>query len=53
MPTYIEQDLLTALNDVKNGKSVKCAYKDWGVPCSILHDCNQGRESHIIAAKSQ
>ena len=53
MPTYTEQDLLTALNDVKNGKSVKRAYKDWGVPRSILRDHNQGRESHTIAAESQ
>jgi 4-hydroxybenzoate polyprenyltransferase len=53
MHSYTEQDLLAALNDVKNGKSVKLACQEWGVPRSTLRNRNQGQESHTIAAESQ
>jgi 4-hydroxybenzoate polyprenyltransferase len=53
MHQYTEQDLLTALSDVRNGKSLKLASREWGVPFSTLRDRNQGSESHTFAAESQ
>jgi hypothetical protein len=53
MKTYTEQDLLAALNDVKNGKSVKLASREWGVPETTLRNRNQGQENHTIAAENQ
>jgi hypothetical protein len=48
-----EQDLLAALNDVRNGKSVKLASKEWGIPLTTLQNRNQGTRSYTIAAESQ
>ena len=53
MHQYTEQDLLTALNNVRNGKSLKLASREWGVPFSTLRDRNQGSENHTFAAESQ
>ncbi len=53
MPRYPEQDLLAAVNDVKNGKSLRLASREWGVPLSTLRNRLQGQEDHITAAESQ
>ena len=53
MHQYTEQDLLAALSDVRNGKSLKLASREWGVPFSTLRDRNQGSESHTFTAESQ
>ena len=53
MYQYTEQDLLAALNNVRNGKSLKLASREWGVPFSTLRDRNQGSENHTFAAESQ
>jgi hypothetical protein len=53
MHQYTEHDLYMALNDVRNGKSLRQASREWGVPSSTLSDRNKGQESHTIAAESQ
>jgi dsRNA-specific ribonuclease len=53
MPQYTEQDLHEALNDIRNGKSLRQASQDWGVPTTTLYNRNKGREPHNIAAQSQ
>jgi hypothetical protein len=53
MPQYSEQDLLAALSDIRNGKSLRLASREWGVPFSTLRNRIQGSESHAIAAESQ
>jgi hypothetical protein len=53
MRQYTEEDLLSALNDVRNGKSLRQANRDWGVPVSTLQNHTKGTESHAIAAESQ
>ena len=50
---YTEQDLLAALRDVRNGKPLRQAHREWGVPFSTLQNRNQGSESHTFAAESQ
>ena len=53
MHQYTEQDLLAALNDVRNRKSLRLASREWGVPFSTLQNRNQGSENHTFAAESQ
>jgi hypothetical protein len=53
MHQYTEQDLLKALNDVKNGKSLKLASREWGIPYTTLQNRNHGRTTHSVAAESQ
>jgi hypothetical protein len=53
MRQYSEQDLCAALNDVKNGKSLKLASREWGIPYTTLQNRNQGQESHTLAAENQ
>ena len=53
MYQYTEQDLLAALADVRNGKPLRQASREWGVPFSTLRDNNEGSESHAVAAESQ
>jgi hypothetical protein len=45
--------MLEALSDVRNGKSLRLASKEWGVPFSTLQNRNQGSENYTLAAKSQ
>jgi hypothetical protein len=53
MHQYTEQDLLEALNDITNGKSLRLASREWGIPLTTLHNRIQGRESHTFASESQ
>ena len=53
MRQYTEQDVAYALNDIKNGKSLRQASREWGVPLSTLQNRNNGSEHHIIAAQNQ
>jgi hypothetical protein len=53
MRQYSEQDLCAALNDVKNGKSLKLASREWGIPYTTLQNRNQGQESYTLAAENQ
>ena len=45
--------MITAINDVKNGKSICQASQDWGVPSSTLSDRIRGQENHNQASQSQ
>jgi len=36
--SYTEEDVQRALADIANGKSVRKAWLDWGVPRSTLQD---------------
>jgi transposase-like protein len=53
MPQYQEQDLVAAINDVRNGKSLRQASREWGVPSSTLSDRIRGRENYTQASESQ
>ena len=53
MHQYTEQDLLAALDDVKNGMLLKVASQEWGIFYSIIQNRNQGSKSHSLAAESQ
>ena len=53
MPRYTEDDILQALNDITNGKSMPEVVRTSGVPRSILQDRIKGSETHSIAAESQ
>ena len=53
MRQYSEQDLCAALNDVRNGKSLKLASREWGIPYTTLQNRNQGQKSHTLAAENQ
>ena len=44
-PSYTEEDVQRALADVANGKSVRKAGLDWGVPRSTLQERINGRVS--------
>ena len=52
MHQYTEQDLLAALRDVGNGKSLRLASREWGVPLTTLHDRNKGAENRTLGAES-
>ena len=49
MPLYTEEDVQFALNDIANGKSVRKASLDWGVPRPTLTARIQGAVSRIEA----
>jgi hypothetical protein len=53
MHQYTEQDLCTALSDIRNRKSLRQASREWGVPSSTLSCRNRGQESYSLAAESQ
>jgi hypothetical protein len=53
MHQYTEHDLLTAVNDVRNGKYLRLASQEWGVPLSTLQNRDHGREKHALASESQ
>ena len=53
MRQYTEQDLLAALSDIRNGKSLRLASRERGVPLSTLQNRNEGSENHVLAAESQ
>jgi hypothetical protein len=53
MHQYAKQDLLTALDNVRNRKSLKSASREWGIPFSILQNRNQGGKNYTLAAKGQ
>src|SRR3981081_1681147 len=53
MYQYTEQDLLVAFDNVRNGKSLRLASREWGIPLSTLQNCNYGREQHAFASESQ
>ena len=53
MPQYTEQDLQAALSDVRNGKSLRLASREWGIPLTTLFGRNQGRENHTQASETQ
>jgi hypothetical protein len=48
-PLYTEEDVQRALDDIANGKSVRKASLDWGVPRSTLMDRINGRVSYSEA----
>ena len=50
---YTEQDLIAALDAVKNGQSLQQASREWSVPLTILHSRNQGSKNRTVAAESQ
>ena len=53
MPRYSEQDLIMALNEVANGKSLRLASREWGIPRATLYNRNHGGTTHSIAAEDQ
>lgn len=53
MAQYTEDDIAAAIQDVRNGKPIRRAAKDWGVPKTTLIDRLSGRESSREAAISQ
>ena len=53
MPQYTEDDVSSALDDIMNGKFLRQAAKDWGVPPSTLQSRINGTENHSKAAESQ
>lgn len=53
MPQYTEEDLLSAVADVTNGKSLRLASREWGVPLSTIRNRYYGQENRATAAESQ
>ena len=53
MRRYTEEDVLAALADIRNGKSIRTAVNDWGVPYNTIRDRRKGSTNHILAAESQ
>ena len=53
MAQYTEHDILMALGEVRNEKSLRLASREWGIPFSTLRHRIQGKENHSIAAESQ
>ena len=52
MPQYTKDNMILAIRDIANGKSLKLAAKEWGIPFSLLRNRIQGTETHSIAAES-
>ena len=50
-PSYTEEDVQRALKDVVEGKSLRNAHLDWGVPRSTLYDRINGYVSQKEAQK--
>ena len=48
-PLYTEEDIQDALNDIANGKLMRKASTDWGVPRTTLTDRINGRVSRTEA----
>ena len=53
MSRYTEDDILQALNDITNGKSMPEVVRTSGVPRSTLQGRIKGSETYSIAAESQ
>ena len=53
MPRYTEDDLAQAIEDIANGKFVRRAAREWGIPYGTLRDRIEGSENHSSAAESQ
>ena len=53
MPRYIEDDILQALNDITNSKSMPEVVRTLGVPRSILQDRIKGSKTYSIVVESQ
>src|SRR6195952_1952631 len=49
-PQYTEDDVKCALNEIANGKSMRKARLEWGIPRSTLRDHNAATETHREAA---
>ena len=50
-PSYIEDDIQRALVDVGNGRSVRKACLDWGVPRDTIQDRIKGSVSRKEASE--
>jgi hypothetical protein len=53
MPRYAKSDLLAALHDIQNGKSLRLASREWGIPLTTLYNRNHSSSSHTFAAEIQ
>ena len=53
MRRYTQEDVLAALADIRNRKSIRTAVNDWGVPYSTIRDRRKGSTNHVLAAESQ
>jgi lambda repressor-like predicted transcriptional regulator len=49
-PEYTESDVQSALKEIANGKSIRKASLEWGVPRSTLHNRNTTTLPHQEAA---
>src|ERR1700710_2726072 len=49
-PQYTEDDVKCALNETANGKSMRKACLEWGIPRSTLRDRNATTQTHRKAA---
>ena len=52
MPQYTEDDITQAIRDVANGKSLRLASREWGVPYPTLRHRIKGTETHSNVAES-
>jgi hypothetical protein len=50
-PQYTKYDVMRAMDDVANGKSLRKAVLDWGVPKSTLRDRLKDYTTHREAAE--
>ncbi|RKF53474.1 hypothetical protein GcC1_220013 [Golovinomyces cichoracearum] len=48
---YNEYDIMCALEEIVNGKSLRKACLEWGIPRSTLHDRNTTTQTHKEAAR--
>ena len=53
MRRYTEEDVLAALANIRNRKSIRTAVNDWGVSYSTIRDRRKGSTNHVLAAESQ
>ena len=53
MPRYTEDDMAQAIKDTTNGKSLRLAAREQGVPYPTLRGRIEGGENHSNAAESQ
>ena len=53
MPKYSKNDILQALEDIKNKQSLKSVIKISGIPRSTLRGQVDSNKSHSIVAQSQ
>ena len=53
MARYTEDDIAQAIKDTTNGKSLRLAAQEWGVPYTTLQNRIEGHENHSNVAESQ